>query len=84
MLLYHDLCFLLPAVITQIFNPIAEFVIAIEIATKEAKLKQVNGQHSIKNPTNFFILLTHQLTLVYFFNEIISDFIYVFQSNFLT
>ena len=32
-----DLDFLIPAVITQTFNPIAELVIPIEIPTKEAK-----------------------------------------------
>ena len=32
-----DLYFLIPAVITQIFNPIAELVIPIGILTKEAK-----------------------------------------------
>ena len=32
-----DLYFLIPAVIAQIFNPIAEIVIPIGIATKEAK-----------------------------------------------
>ena len=32
-----DLYFLIPAVIAQIFNPIAKLVIPIEIPTKEAK-----------------------------------------------
>ena len=32
-----DLCFLIPAVITEIFNPIAELVIPIRISTIEAK-----------------------------------------------
>ena len=32
-----DLYFLIPAVITQIFNPVAELVIPIGIPTKEAK-----------------------------------------------
>ena len=32
-----DLCFLIPAVIAQIFNLIAELVIPIGIPTKEAK-----------------------------------------------
>ena len=32
-----DLCFLIPAVITQIFNPIAELVIPIGIPCKEEK-----------------------------------------------
>ena len=33
-----DLYFLIPAVLTQIFNPVAELVIPIEISTKEAKV----------------------------------------------
>ena len=32
-----DLCFLIAAVIAQIFNPIAELIIPIGIPTKEAK-----------------------------------------------
>ena len=32
-----DLYFLIPAVVTQIFNPIAELVIPIRIPTKEVK-----------------------------------------------
>ena len=32
-----DLCFLIPAVIAQIFNPVAELVIPIGIPTKETK-----------------------------------------------
>ena len=35
--LFIDLKFLIPAFITQISNPIAEFVIPIRIPTKEAK-----------------------------------------------
>ena len=34
-----DLYFLIPAVIAQIFNPIAEIVIPIEIPSKEADTK---------------------------------------------
>ena len=34
-----DLYFLIPAVITQIFNPIAAVTIPIKIPTKEAKLE---------------------------------------------
>ena len=34
--------FLIPAVITQIFNPIAELVIPVEIPTKEAKAASLN------------------------------------------
>ena len=35
----NDLYFLIPQVITQIFNPISELVITIRIPTKEAKVK---------------------------------------------
>ena len=35
--LITDLYFLIPAVITQIFNPIVELVIPIRITTKKAK-----------------------------------------------
>lgn len=31
-----------------------------------------------------FVLLTHQFILVYFFNEVIYCFFYIYQSNFLT
>ena len=35
--LFIDLNFIIPAVVTQIFNPVAELVIPIGIPTKEAK-----------------------------------------------
>ena len=35
--LFIDLHFIIPAVVTQIFNPVAELVIPIRIPTKEAK-----------------------------------------------
>ena len=35
--LFIELCFLIPSVITQIFNPTAELVIPIGLPTKEAK-----------------------------------------------
>ena len=38
-LLTIDLYFLIPAVIAQVFNPIAELVIPIGIPTKEAKVE---------------------------------------------
>ena len=34
-----ELYFLIPAVITQLFNPIAEFIIRIGIPTEEANAK---------------------------------------------
>ena len=37
--LFVDWYFLMPAVITQIFTPIVELVIPIEIPTKEAKVE---------------------------------------------
>ena len=36
-ILIIDLHFLIPAVISQFFNPLAEFVIPIRISTKQAK-----------------------------------------------
>ena len=65
--LFIDLCFLISAVITQIFNPIAELVIPIGIWTKEAKaemethpviveIKQV--LNLVQNSANDFMLLT--------------------------
>ena len=37
--LFIDLYFLIPAVITQMFNPIAELIIPIGFPTKEAKVE---------------------------------------------
>ena len=65
--LFIDLCFLISAVITQIFNSIAELVIPIGIWTKEAKaemeihpviveIKQV--LNLVQNSANDFMLLT--------------------------
>ena len=50
--LFIDLYFLIPAAITQIFNPIAELVIPMEISTKEVKTE-------IETHTNLFMFLTH-------------------------
>ena len=68
--LITDLDFLIPAVITQILNPIAELVNPIGIQTKEAKAEmethEVTVQINIKKVLNiiqnsiyFFMLLTH-------------------------
>ena len=56
--IYYWLYFLIPAVTTQIFNPIAELVISIGIPTKEAKAEiemhpvieevTVSGQYNSK------------------------------------
>ena len=64
-----DLFFLIPAVISQLFNPIAELVICIAITIKEAKAE-------IK--TKRFASSTHQIFLPYFFKKIISCFVYIF------
>ena len=45
MLLFLDLYFLVPAVITQIFNHVAVLVIPIEIPSKEAKAE--NETHPV-------------------------------------
>ena len=46
--LFIDLYFLIPAVITQIFNPIAEFVIPIGMLTNEAKAEIETHQEIIE------------------------------------
>ena len=40
-LLITDLYFLIPAIITKVFNPIAELIIPIRIPTKETKAEMV-------------------------------------------
>ena len=64
-----ELYFLIAWVISQIFNPIAELVTAIEIPNKEAKTEMET--HSVilestirmwsiyQNSTNFFMVFTH-------------------------
>ena len=78
MLFYHffkffliiDLYFLIPAVIAQIFNPIAELVIPTEVWTKKAKAETEThpviveitiSMYSIyfQTFTNVFMLLTY-------------------------
>ena len=75
-LLIIDLYFLIPAVIAQIFNPIAKLVTPLEIPIKEAKseieIHQVIEEAKIR-----------KCSLLYFFKEIISCFIYIFCSKFL-
>ena len=39
---YWLIPFLIPTVITEIFNPVAELVIPVEIPTKEAKAASLN------------------------------------------
>ena len=48
-LLIIDLYFLIPAVITQTFNPIAEFVIPIGIPTKEVKSEMEMHPVNVEN-----------------------------------
>ena len=63
-----DSYFLIPTVITQIFNPIIELAIPIGIPFKEAKREMEThpviveitiSERSISNSTNFFMFLTH-------------------------
>ena len=65
--LINDLYFLIPAVIAEILNPIAELVVPIGIPTKKAKAEMEThpviaetaiSKWSIKFKT-FFTLLTH-------------------------
>ena len=85
-LLIIDLYFLIPAAFAQIFNPIAELVIPINIPSNEAKaeieIHPAIVEAKIKN-TNIFVLFIHRFILLYFFKEIISCFIYIFQFKFL-
>ena len=87
-----NLNFMIHAFIAQIFNPIAELVIPIEIQNKEAKLeieiypvnteaKQKKVFGIIQRHTSLFVILTCQFILLYFFNEIISCFFFIFQSK---
>ena len=75
-LLIIDLYFIIPAVIAQISNPIAELVTPLEIPIKEAKseieIHQVIEEAKIR-----------KCSLLYFFKEIISCFNYIFYSKFL-
>ena len=80
-----DLYFLIPAAFTQIFNSIAELVISIGIPTKEEKTGTETHPVIVEAKIrNLFMPLTNQLALFYFSNKIISCFIYIFQSKFLT
>ena len=59
MILFIDLYFLIPPVVTQIFNPIAELVIPIGIPAKGAKseIETHTVIVIIQDNTNFFMLL---------------------------
>ena len=92
--LISDLYFLIPTVVKQIFNPNTELLIPIEIPTKEEKAEKEThlvtvetvkqGFNIIQISTSIFMLLTRQFISIYFVNEIIFCFIYVFQPKFLT
>ena len=61
----------------RILSSLWQLSVAIWIRTAPLNLIQ-NSKKKV------FMLLIHQFILVYFFNEIISCFIYIFQSKFLT
>ena len=71
-----DLYFLIPAVVAQIFNPIAELVIPIGTSTKEAKEEKKKHPLIVEAKIRkcvcvcffFFSLFTHQFISTYFFN----------------
>ena len=76
--LFIELYVSIPAVITQIFNSIADIVIPIGIPTKETKSDMethpvipettISGVIDIiQNSANFYIILTYQFTSIYFF-----------------
>ena len=61
MILFIDLYFLVPPVVTQIFNPIAELVIPIGIPPKGAKseIETHTVIVIIQDNTNFYMLLSN-------------------------
>ena len=71
-----DLCLLIPAVIKQIFNLIAELIIPTVIPTKEAKAEMETHPATVETKISKYLkllmLLTHHFISVHFFNEIIS------------
>ena len=91
-ILIIDSYVLIPAVVAQVFNPIAELVISAGISTKSrngytsSNCKSANKKIFIiiQSRTNLSVLLTHQFILLCFLNKIISCFSYVFQCTFLT
>ena len=84
------LYFLIPAVITQIFNPTAELTIPNRTPPNEAKVEirthpltaekktRKALQLVMQTTTHVFMLFTHQIIMFYFFKKIISCFIYFF------
>ena len=80
--------FSIPGIITQIFNPISEFEIRIGIPIKGAKKKKREMEtHPVTVETkisNKLFYTSYSLNHFNFFMEIISFFIYIFQSTFLT
>ena len=94
--LIFDLYFLIPAAIAQIYNPIAEHVILIGIPIKEEKTKfeihTVVIEAKIGKCSIYFrvaqtflcFLLINSIHFALFLQKIISCFIYIFQSKFLT
>ena len=74
-----DIYILIPAVIAKIFNPVAELVIRIGIPSQEAKVElEIHPVIVEAKIRKCFGLFTHQFSFLYFFQEIISCFIYVF------
>ena len=70
---------LVPAVIAQIFSPIAELIIPIGTPNKEAKaeieIHPVIAEAKIrKSFTTLFLLSTYQFILLYFFDG--NDFLF--------
>ena len=70
--------FLIPAVIAQIFNHISELIIPVGIPSKEGNAEIETHPVISETMCAFFVLLTHQFILVYFFNEVILYFFYIF------
>ena len=83
-----DLYILISALITQIFSSTAALVKPIRMPNKEPVTTEVkvSVQYNLKSHTLFFAfyLFCYLVILVYLFSEIVSCFIYIFQSKFLT
>ena len=80
-----DLYFLIAKVFTQIVNPTAEIARRKKQKQKHpviTEIKKVSAQYNSKLYRLFYA--SYSFISIYYFNEIISCFIYIFQSKFLT
>ena len=84
-LFLNDLYVLIPAIIAQIFNPIADFVIPIGIPTKEAKAEMethpVIVEPIFQSKFLTYVIFNHIFKVIIFFQ--LNQKILIFQSNLL-